>query len=332
MGFLKKTIMALGALILILWGGAGTQSNSTLLQGGGFIGLIIGLIVLYIFTKMAWRAMGCLPSLIIILGIFSFIIYAIGGFSNGVGGIIPNLKAFLGQQPTTAQTTGNDNFSLIDDDDIGVVDENGNVVEETVVEEEMPNLSQEKKPQQQTASSFQKIMGSLSGQQKQPQPDMNPANFPAIIGQVRVINGDTLMMNGRYIRLYGIDAPETDQTCANRSGRSYHCGRQATTWLRNWLADNEVECRIMQQDAKGNMVGTCSLGQYDLGAALVNAGWAVAYQKYTDIYVPYQQLAMQKRDGLWQGKFYMPSDWKVMKTKKPKIKVVKPKAARKSMW
>ena len=50
----------------------------------------------------------------------------------------------------------------------------------------------------------------------------------------------------------------------------------------------------MQQDAKGNMVGTCSLGAYDLGAALVNAGWAVAYTKYTDIYVPYQVQAQEK--------------------------------------
>lgn len=79
------------------------------------------------------------------------------------------------------------------------------------------------------------------------------------------------------------------------------------------------------------MVGTCSLGQYDIGAALVNAGWAVAYTKYTDIYVPYQQEAMKRRDGLWQGKFYMPADWRAIKAKKPKIKVTRPQK-RKSMW
>ncbi len=62
MVFLKKALLGLGALILIFIGGSGTQSSSLLLQGGGFIGLIIGLVVLYIFGKMAWRAMGCLPS------------------------------------------------------------------------------------------------------------------------------------------------------------------------------------------------------------------------------------------------------------------------------
>ena len=82
MGFLKKVLLGLGALFLILLGGAGTQSHSTLMQGGGFLGLIIGLIVLYIFAKMAWRAMGCLPSIFLIAAIIVFILYAIGAFSG----------------------------------------------------------------------------------------------------------------------------------------------------------------------------------------------------------------------------------------------------------
>ena len=84
----------------------------------------------------------------------------------------------------------------------------------------------------------------------------------------------------------------------------------------------------MQQDKKGNIVGTCALGEYDLGAALVNAGWAVAYTKYTDIYVPYEQQAQLNGNGLWQGKFYKPWDWRALQAQKPKIKVIKPKKRR----
>ena len=102
-------------------------------------------------------------------------------------------------------------------------------------------------------------------------------------------------------------------------------------WLKNWITSNELECRVMQQDSKGNMVGTCALGQYDLGAALVNAGWAVAYRKYTDIYVPYERQAQANKRGLWQGRFYMPWDWREMQGKKPKIKVIKPKTKRKGI-
>ena len=51
MMFLKKVLLGIAAFVLILWGGAGTQSNSLLLQGGGFVGLIAGLIILYMFTS-----------------------------------------------------------------------------------------------------------------------------------------------------------------------------------------------------------------------------------------------------------------------------------------
>ena len=47
MGFLKKILTAMGAFLLIFWGGAGTQSKSLIMQGGGFILFLIGLIVLW---------------------------------------------------------------------------------------------------------------------------------------------------------------------------------------------------------------------------------------------------------------------------------------------
>lgn len=325
MAFLKKTIMALSALFLIFCGGAGTQSSNTLLQGGGFLGLIVGLVVLYIFVKMAWRAMGCLPAFLIITGILSFIVYAIGGFNNGITGVIPSLKSFLGQQSVQNQNNVG-GFNLMDDADIDTEMADGEYNEEI----DAPILRSSTSHDKEDRGTFQNFMGSFGKQEAAPQP-LNPRNFPSITGSVKVINGDTLMMNGYYIRLYGVDAPESDQTCANKTGRSYHCGRVAATWLRDWLMDNQIECRIMQQDKNGNMVGTCSLGQYDIGAALVNAGWAIAYTKYTDIYVPYQEEAMNRRDGLWQGKFYEPEDWRAIKAKKPKIKIKRAKK-RKSMW
>jgi endonuclease YncB( thermonuclease family) len=87
----------------------------------------------------------------------------------------------------------------------------------------------------------------------------------------------------------------------------------------------------MQQDAQGNMLGVCSLGHYDIGAAIVNAGWAVAHVKYTHIYVPYENQARQNNRGLWQGQFYMPWDWRAMQAQRPKIKVIRPKEQRRGI-
>jgi endonuclease YncB( thermonuclease family) len=36
-----------------------------------------------------------------------------------------------------------------------------------------------------------------------------------LIGQASVIDGDTLEIHGTHIRLFGIDAPESDQLCRN---------------------------------------------------------------------------------------------------------------------
>lgn len=313
MQFIKKLAFGLGAFILILWGGAGTQSKSTLLQGGGFLSLVIGLVVLYLFIKMAWRAMGCLPSFMIFAGIVMFIMYAIGAFSNGINGVGGNLKSFLGQAPRpVANESG---IAMINADyapesaEIGPDSQSGN----------------ENPP----AGGLQNIVGNISEKFSSRPASSSMDGLPIVSSPAKVINGDTISLQGHYLRLYGIDAPESNQTCADRHGRSYQCGQKAASWLRDWIGENDLDCRIMQQDSRGNLVGTCSLGQYDLGAAIVNAGWALAYVKYTDVYAPYESQARENRRGLWSGTFYKPSDWKILQAQQPKIKVIKPKVKKK---
>ena len=301
-------MLGCGALFLILAGGAGTQSSSTVLQGGGFFGLLIGLVILYLFARMAWRAMGCLPSALIILGIVVFILYAIGAFNNGIGGIIPNVKSFLGQNSSPRQLS-----------------RTAEIPQE--MDEEFYNAQNRQAPEEQE-NGMEQLVNRLSegfggGTVQQPVPRA-PA-YPTIYGSAGVISGDTLKIKGRFFKLYGIDAPELNQRCADGNGRSYSCGKIAARWLRDWIMDNRLECRIMQQDKKGNMVGNCAFGAYDLGAAIVNAGWAVAYEKYTDIYVPYEQQAKINRRGLWNGKFYKPWDWRQIQQQRPEIKITRPK-------
>ena len=317
---IKKILFGTAALFFIFAGGAGTQSDNTLLQGGGFLGLIIGLVVLYIFAKMAWRAIGCLPSSIVLLAVVFFILYAIGALKDGVGGIDDNIKTFLGQGVrTSSEVIAN---ADVENNENNKFEENG--VVNLVGEDKHPIISE----------NMGDILPSKTEKKQQKNNGFNPLNYPYTIGITRVINGDTLALGGRAIKLYGVAAPYKSQTCADSSGKGYKCGQQSISWLSNWLADNDVKCHILSEDDRGNAYGVCMLGPYDIGAALVNAGWAVADTRQTKIYLPYQEQAVVNRRGLWQGEFYMPWDWEKIQARKANVKIINKKnnSGRRKVW
>ena len=55
-----------------------------------------------------------------------------------------------------------------------------------------------------------------------------------ILGNAKVIDGDTIKINKISIRLYGIDAPEKNQICIGLSGESYNCGLSSTRFLKTF--------------------------------------------------------------------------------------------------
>ena len=49
-----------------------------------------------------------------------------------------------------------------------------------------------------------------------------------IVGIASVIDGDTIEIHGRRIRLFGIDAPESQQFCFRPNGEPWRCGQAAS--------------------------------------------------------------------------------------------------------
>ncbi len=133
-----------------------------------------------------------------------------------------------------------------------------------------------------------------------------------LTGYARVIDGDTIVIGGRHIRLAAIDAPEQDQTCRNRAGQLYECGTVATLHLEAQIAGREVSCTQTDTDKYGRAVAYCSVGTLDLGEFMVRAGMAIDYLRYDrgGRYLAAEQDAREAARGIWQGPFMEPEKWR----------------------
>lgn len=132
-----------------------------------------------------------------------------------------------------------------------------------------------------------------------------------ITGIPRIIDGDTLEVQGQRIRLHGVDAPELSQTCT-RKGFTYHCGAVTLVRLEALVSGRPVTCAPSGRDRYERVVARCYVGDphIDLGGWLVREGLAVAYTKYSTDYLPQESVARGARLGLWSGAFVPPAEWR----------------------
>ena len=118
---------------------------------------------------------------------------------------------------------------------------------------------------------------------------------------VEIVDGDTLVVDGTRYRLNGIDAPEAGQTCKTAKGRDWFCGRRATDRLFALSKGRKVRCHRISEDGYGRTIARCFVGQQDLGQAMVLAGLAWAFTKFSDEYAGAEQAARAAGRGIWQG-------------------------------
>jgi endonuclease YncB( thermonuclease family) len=134
-------------------------------------------------------------------------------------------------------------------------------------------------------------------------------------GTARVIDGDTMEINGKRIRLWGIDAFESSQVCQQPAG-NYACGRAATQTMEELVHNQHVRCVQKDIDRYKRVVAQCSVGVTDIGRALVLHGWAFDYTRYSGgAYRDVQDGAREASRGAWAGTFQWPWDYRHSRAK-----------------
>ncbi len=138
------------------------------------------------------------------------------------------------------------------------------------------------------------------------------------------IDGETLFVKGIEVQLIGIDAMEPDQTCLDRNGADYSCGRAATRHLEQLVSDRPIVCLPLFAVSKSRIVASCNLipegspppknsteylaadRRNSLSGRRVRDGYALTVGVGKK-YIQQEELdAQRERIGIWAGSFEPP--------------------------
>ena len=130
---------------------------------------------------------------------------------------------------------------------------------------------------------------------------------------IKIVDGDSLEIGKRRIRLMGIDAPEYNQTCKNEKQEIYSCGKTSMEYLEKLATKNDIRCKIHKQDKYKRDLCTCYSGAEDINAQMIKSGNAIVYLESS--YHKEQAYAKKHRQGIWSGTFIHPRLFRLLEEK-----------------
>ena len=148
--------------------------------------------------------------------------------------------------------------------------------------------------------------------------DVRSEEIKEISGNAQIIDGDTIKINSKKIRLHGIDSPKLKQMCKKpyltiiffTFTKDYPCGKISTQKLQKKINNKVITCKILDVDRYKRFIGECYKRNLNLNSWLVSNGYAVAYRKYSKKYISNEINAKNEKKGIWQGKFEMPWEFR----------------------
>ena len=125
----------------------------------------------------------------------------------------------------------------------------------------------------------------------------------------KVVDGDTIIINGEKIRFSGIDTPELKQTCL-KDNEEVGCGMSAKTLLVKKIGNDIPICVGKKKDFYKRTLAECFVNGESLSKFLVRSGYAFAYRKYSKKFVKDEDFAKANKLGMWSMIFQYPWDFR----------------------
>ena len=134
-------------------------------------------------------------------------------------------------------------------------------------------------------------------------------------GVIRVIDGDTIDVGATRVRLFGIDAPERDQTCQRSDGADWACGAWVTGEVRRAFEGRRAACEDLGTDRYDRVIARCRVAGRDMADTIVRAGLAQAYRRYSRDYVDAEKAALVAGRGIFAAQMIAPAEHRAARTR-----------------
>ncbi|MFL2896469.1 MAG: thermonuclease family protein [Candidatus Pelagibacter sp.] len=131
----------------------------------------------------------------------------------------------------------------------------------------------------------------------------------SLANNLKIVDGDTIVLNGEKIRFSGIDTPELKQTCLHNN-KIVDCGMSAKILLIKKIGNKTPECISEGKDVYNRTLAECFIDGKSLSKFLVRSGYAFAYRKYSKKFIDDEDFAKANKNGMWTMKFKYPWDFR----------------------
>jgi endonuclease YncB( thermonuclease family) len=131
-------------------------------------------------------------------------------------------------------------------------------------------------------------------------------------GKGFALDGDSIKVGKKEVRLFGLDAPEYKQQCLDQNNQEYSCGIISHEFLTKLATGKIVECVYAEKDKYDRFLGKCFVGEVSINEEIIKNGMAVIYNftESSDKMDDLEKQAKASKIGIWRGSFELPKDYR----------------------